>query len=73
VKQLRQWVLEWLQRTGHLEGARSCAGCHELIADDFEHDFCVTPPDLYPEQAFTLCPIWTVYEKRRVYRCWRGR
>jgi hypothetical protein len=30
------------------EGARSCAGCGELIVDDddqFEHDFCDTPAD----------------------------
>lgn len=34
------------------EGARSCAGCAELILDDdddFEHDFCMTPGDSFDE------------------------
>lgn len=31
------------------EDARSCAGCQQLIFDDFEHDFCDTPADVYSE------------------------
>lgn len=65
-------ITDALERGGYLEGLRSCAGCHEIIDDDFEHDCCVTPPDRFEDVAFSLVPDFAVTEHTRTLRNWRA-
>lgn len=68
---IQERLLDTLQEHGFLEGSRSCSGCRELVEDDFEHDFCVCPPDVHEDVAYQLLPELAVYQRTVVLRTWK--